>query len=159
LVMLLAIIGAPLGGYIADKWRKKRINARLVLPAITTIIAAVFAFLAFVVFDGTLQYISLLFLGITATMFIPAAGAVTQDLVHPGLRANSYAIAVITQNLIGASTGPLVIGILSDRTDISTALSILPIFLVISAFLFFMGSFYYKKDLEKVVDVPLEVWA
>jgi MFS family permease len=158
LVMLLAIIGAPLGGYLVDKWRKKRINARLIFPAITTIIASVFAFLAFVVFDGTIQYISLLMLGITVTMFIPAAGAVTQDLVHPGLRATSYALAVITQNLIGASMGPLVIGMISDRTDISTALSILPIFLVISAVLFFVGSFYYKKDLEKVEEVPLEVW-
>jgi len=158
LVMLLAIIGAPLGGYITDRWRKKRINARMVFPAITTMIAALFAFLAFVIFDGTLQYVSLLMLGISATMFIPAAGAVTQDLVHPGLRATSYAFAVITQNLLGASAGPLIMGILSDRTDISTALSILPIFLVLSSILFFIGSFFYEKDLEKVVDVPLEVW-
>ena len=159
LVMLLAIIGAPLGGYISDKWRKKRENARMVLPAITTMLAAIFAFLAFVVFDGTLQYISLLMLGITATMFLPAAGAVTQDLVHPGLRATSYAIAVITQNLLGASAGPLVVGIISDKTDIGTALSFLPILLVLSAVLFFIGSYYYNRDLEKVVDVPLEVWA
>ncbi len=156
LVMLLAIVGAPLGGYIADKWRKKRVNARMLLPAITTIIAAVFAFLAFVIFDGTLQYISLLLLGVSVTMFLPAAGAVTQDLIHPGLRATSYAIAVITQNLLGASAGPLVIGMISDRTNIGTALSILPIFLVLSAILFFVGSTYYKRDLEKVVDVPLE---
>ncbi len=158
LVMLLAIIGAPLGGYLTDKWRKKRVNARLVFPSITTMIAALFAFLAFVVLDGTLQYIALLLLGISVTMFLPSAGAVTQDLVHPGLRATSYAFAVITQNLLGASAGPIVIGIISDKTDIRTALSILPIFLVISSILFFIGSFYYKKDLEKVVDVPLEVW-
>lgn len=159
LVMLLAIIGAPLGGYIADRWRKKKINARMVLPAITTIIAAVFAFLAFVVLDGPLQYISLLLLGVSITMFIPAAGAVTQDLVHPGLRASSYAVAVITQNLLGASAGPIIIGIISDRTDIGTALSFLPIFLVVSSILFFIGSYFYKKDLEKVAEVPLEVWA
>lgn len=158
LVMLLAIVGAPVGGYLADKWRKKKVNARLLLPALTTIIAAFFAFLSFVVFDGTLQYIFLLMLGTSVTMFIPAAGAVTQDLVHPGLRATSYAIAVITQNLLGASAGPIVVGLISDKTDISTALSILPIFLVVSSILFFIGSFFYKKDLEKVVDVPLEVW-
>lgn len=158
LVMILAIVGAPVGGYLADKWRKKKLNARLLLPALTTIIAAFFAFLSFVVFDGTLQYIFLLMLGTSVTMFIPAAGAVTQDLVHPGLRATSYAIAVITQNLLGASAGPIVIGLISDKTDISTALSILPIFLVVSSLLFFLGSFFYKKDLEKVVDVPLEVW-
>ena len=158
LVMLLAIVGAPVGGYLADKWRKRKVNARLLLPSVTTLIAAFFAFLAFVIFDGTLQYVFLLMLGVSVTMFIPAAGAVTQDLVHPGLRATSYAIAVITQNLLGASAGPIVIGLISDKTDISTALSILPIFLVVSALLFFTGSFFYKKDLEKVVDVPLEVW-
>ena len=158
LVMLLAIVGAPVGGYLADKWRKKKVNARLLLPAITTIIAAFFAFLSFVIFDGITQYIFLLMLGVSVTMFIPAAAAVTQDLVHPGLRATSYAIAVITQNLLGASAGPIVIGLISDKIDISTALSILPIFLVISSILFFIGSFFYKKDLEKVVDVPLEVW-
>lgn len=158
LVMVLAIIGAPLGGYLADRWRRRRVNARLILPSVTTLIAAFFAFLAFVVFDGTMQYVCLLLLGISITMFIPAASAVTQDLVHPGLRAVSFAIAVIAQNLLGASAGPIVIGIISDKTDISTALSILPIFLVISSVLFFIGSFYYKKDLEKVVEVPLEVW-
>ncbi len=158
LVMFLAIIGAPLGGYIADRWRKTNVRARLLLPSITTLITAIFAFLAFVVFDGTLQYVFLLMLGVTITMFVPAAGAVTQDLVHPGLRANSYALAVIIQNLLGASAGPILIGYISDKTDISTALSILPIFLLLSAVLFFIGSFYYKKDLEKVVDVHLEVW-
>lgn len=158
LVMFLAIVGAPLGGYIVDRWRKKRINARMIFPVITTMIAALLAFLAFVIFDGALQYISLLLLGVSVTMFLPAAGAVTQDLIHPGLRATSYAIAVITQNLLGASTGPLVIGMISDRTDIGTALSILPVFLVISAAFFLIGSFYYKKDIEKVVEVPLEVW-
>jgi len=159
IVMLLAVVGAPVGGFIVDRWRKKRINARMVFPAITTLIAAVFAFLAFSVFHGTFQYIILLLLGCTVVMFIPAAGAVTQDVVHPGLRATSYSFAVIIQNLLGASTGPIVIGILSDKTDLGTALSILPIFLVISSILFFIGSYYYKKDMDKVEDIKLEVAA
>lgn len=159
LVMLLAIVGAPLGGYIADKWRRKRVDARMIFPAITTLISAILAFLVFVVFDGSLQYVLLLMLGISITMFIPAASAVTQDLVHPGLRATSYAIAVIIQNLLGASAGPLVVGIISDHSNIGTALSFLPLFLLISAILFFVGSYYYKRDLQKVVDVQLEVWS
>ena len=90
-------------------------------------------------------------------MFIPAAGAVTQDLVHPGLRATSYAIAVIFQNLLGASTGPILIGYISDKTSLGTAMCILPIFLVIASVFFFIGSYYYKKDIEKVEEVELEV--
>ena len=87
---------------------------------------------------------------------VPAAGAVTQDLVHPGLRATSYAIAVVIQNLLGASLGPIVIGAISDRTDIQTALSILPLFLVLASVLFLVGSLFYKKDIQKVEKVDLE---
>jgi MFS family permease len=157
LVMLLAIVGAPLGGFLADRWRRRKLNARLVLPGLTSIVAAVFCFMAFVAFRGQVQYIFLLLFGMTVTMFIPAAGAVTQDLVHPGLRATSYAIAVVIQNLLGASLGPIVIGAISDRTDIQTALSILPIFLLVAATLFLVGSLFYKKDIQKVEKIELEV--
>jgi len=37
MVMVLAIIGFPLGGFLADRWREKNIRARLMFPAIKTI--------------------------------------------------------------------------------------------------------------------------
>lgn len=156
LVMFLALVGAPLGGYIADRWRRKRINARLVFPGLSTLLATILLFLAFVVFKGGMQYISLLLLGICITAFIPAAGAVTQDLVHPGLRATSYALAVIIQNSLGAGLGPWVIGKISDHYNLLTALSVLPAFLLIAGILFLIGSLYYKKDISKVDVIALE---
>jgi MFS family permease len=156
LVMLLAIIGAPLGGWIADRWRRTKPNARLVFPGITSIIAAVFCFLAFVVFKDTAQYISLLLFGVTVTMFIPAAGAITQDLVHPGLRATSYAIAVVIQNTIGSMLGPYVIGRISDNTNLHTAMAILPVTVLLAGVLFLVGSLYYKKDIAKVDVIDIE---
>jgi len=156
-VMLMAIVGAPLGGYMVDRWRKKKINARLIFPAITTIISAVIMFLAFTVFAGQIQYLLLLSVGVSVTAFISAASAVTQDVVHAGLRAVSYAIAVVVQNLLGSTMGPIVMGSISDATNIQTAFNLLPITLVISSMLFFIGSFYYEKDLSKVKAVKLEV--
>ena len=38
LVMLLAILGFPLGGFLVDRWRRKRINARLLFPALSSLI-------------------------------------------------------------------------------------------------------------------------
>jgi MFS family permease len=156
-VMLFAIIGAPLGGYITDRWRKKRINARLLLPTLTTLISAFLLFMAFGVFSGQMQYLVLLSVGISITAFISAAAAVTQDVVHAGLRAISYAIAVVVQNLLGASLGPIVMGAISDATNIQTAFSLLPIALLIASVLFFAGSFFYERDLTKVSKVELEV--
>ena len=156
IVMLLALVGAPLGGYLADRWRRKRINARLLLPGLSALIGAGLAFLAFVVFKDTIQYIVLLLLGMTITSFIPAASATTQDLIHPGMRATSYATAVLIQNLLGASTAPIVIGWLSGRIGLPTALAILPVFLLIASALFFTGSVFYKRDLEKVAKIRME---
>jgi sugar phosphate permease len=156
-VLLLAIVGAPLGGYIADRWRRKKVNARLLVPAVTSFISAVLMFLAFSIFDGQMQYLVLLSVGISVTAFIAAATAVTQDVVHPGMRAMSYAIAVVIQNLLGSTPGPIVMGAISDATNIQTAFTFLPISLLISTVLFFLGSRHYERDMKKVEIVNLEV--
>ncbi len=156
-IMMLALVGAPLGGYLTDLWRKKQINSRLLFPAITTILSAIVLFLALYIFKtGLIQFICFLILGVLIMAFISGAAAVTQDVIHPGLRATSYAIAVVVQNLLGASTAPIVIGKIYDKTNIQTALSVLPLVLVIGALLFYLGSRYYAKDMDKVAKINLE---
>ncbi|MFZ2340183.1 MAG: MFS transporter [Bacteroidales bacterium] len=156
-IMALALVGAPLGGILADKWRKTNISARLLLPAISTLVSAVLLFLGLYLFRGILQYVTFLIMGITIMMFISGAASVTQDVIHPGLRATSYSIAVVVQNLLGASMAPIVIGFIYDHSDIMTALSILPFVLVLSSLLFYLGSKYYATDIDNVTKVQLEV--
>jgi fucose permease len=158
-VMVLALIGAPLGGFLTDFWRKTRPNARMLFPAITTAVSAVILFIALVVFKGTVQYITLLVFGVFIMAFIAGAAAVTQDVIHPGLRATSYAIAVVVQNLLGSSMAPIVLGKIYDLSNIQTALSILPFVLLVGSVLFFIGSRYYVKDVDKVAKISLEAEA
>ena len=155
-VMMLALIGAPAGGFIVDKWRKKEPRARLLFPAITTFISAALLFIAFYLTRGTVQLIVLFVFGIFIMLFISGAVAVTQDVIHPGLRATSYAIAVLVQNLIGSFTAPIVLGRISDLTNIKTAMSIHPFSLLLGALLFLIGSKYYLSDMDKVTKVRLE---
>ena len=157
IVMLLAIIGAPLGGYLADTWLKRRENARLLFPAISSLATALIFFAALKYFTGSTQYMILLLGGMTAIMFVPGAQAVTQDVMHPGLRATSYSLCVVVQVLLGSSLGPIFVGAISDRYDIQTAMTILPVFCLIAAVLFFIGSFFYENDLKKVEKVRLSV--
>jgi MFS family permease len=156
-VMVLALVGAPLGGILTDRWRKTRINARLLLPAISSMISAILLFSALYLFKGIIQYVIFLAMGISIMVFISGASAVTQDVIHPGLRATSYAVAVVVQNLLGASIAPIVIGQIYDHSNIKTALSILPFILILGALLFYLGSRYYEKDMEKVQKIKLEV--
>ena len=157
LVMVLALVGAPVGGFLTDKWRKTQYNARLLFPALSTFLSAVFLFAALYLFRGILQYVMFLIMGVLIMCFISGAAAVTQDVIHPGLRATSYAIAVIVQNLLGASTAPIIVGKLYDLTNIETALAVLPFVLILGASLFYIGSRYYADDMEKVAKINLEV--
>ena len=154
-VMLLAIVGAPLGGFLTDRWRKTRENARLMYPTLSTLLAAVVLFVSLAFLKGTIQYVVLLIFGILVLSFISGASAVTQDVIHPGLRATSYAIAVVVQNLLGASTAPIVMGKIYDLTNIQTALSVLPMVLLVGALLFWLGSRHYVTDLSKVAKIEL----
>ncbi|HPN11749.1 MAG TPA: MFS transporter [Spirochaetota bacterium] len=155
-VMILALVGAPLGGFIADMWFKKRKNARLLFSSVVAVLSALFLAVGLIFFSGNIQYVFILFMGLVIVAFVPAAAAVTQDVVHPGLRAISYALCVIVQNLLGASTGPIVVGSLSDSFGIDKALLVLPAFLVVAAVLFYIGSFFYECDRDKVEKVTLE---
>ena len=155
-VMMLALIGAPLGGFLTDRWRKKEPRARMLFPAITTFISSLLLFIAFFLLKGNSQIAVLFLFGIFIMMFIAGAAAVTQDVIHPGLRATSYAFAVAVQNLLGSFTAPIVLGKISDLSNIKTAMAILPFILIIGSLLFYIGSRYYLKDIAKVPPVKLE---
>ncbi len=155
-IMLTSIIGSPLGGWIADTWMKKRIQARLLLPSVSALLTAVLFLTGFYLpTGGMVQYGIFLLAGIASIAWASSAIAVTQDVVHPGLRAVSYALCVITQNLLGSALGPIVTGAFSDRYGILTALKIASAMSLISFVLFYLGSRYYARDLDKVERVAL----
>ena len=156
-IMLTSIIGSPLGGWLADLWMKKRIQARLLLPSISALLTAALFFTGFQwMSQGVFQYVVFLLAGITSIAWASSAIAVTQDVVHPGLRAVSYALCVIVQNLLGSSLGPIVTGAISDGYGIKAALQIASSVSLLSFALFYFGSRYYKRDLDKVDRIALE---
>jgi predicted MFS family arabinose efflux permease len=153
IVMLLAIIGAPLGGYLADRWLKKRRNARLLFPSLSSFVTAVLFFIAFSFLRGNIQYVVLLAGGIAAVAFVPASVAVTQDVVHPGVRAVSLSLCIIIQHILGSALGPPVIGAFSDAFGLETAMVFLPAFAALAGVLFFIGSFFYDADARLVEEM------
>ncbi|MCB2146266.1 MAG: MFS transporter [Deltaproteobacteria bacterium] len=152
-VMMLAIVGAPLGGYLTDRWMKRRQNARLLFPAISSTTTAVILLAAFNWFAGPVQYALLMGAGISAVAFVPAAAAVTQDVVHPGLRAVSLSLCVIVQHILGSALGPPVIGALSDRFGLATAMAFLPLAALLAGILFFIGSFFHARDSQRAEEI------
>ena len=156
-VMLMAFIGAPLGGMLADLRYEKRKDSRMLFASLSSLVTGVLLFIAFAWLRGVEQYIVLLLSGVSAVGFVSAAVAVTQDVVHPGLRAVSLSLNVILQHVLGSAVGPPIIGALSDSMGLERAMLFIPILNLVAAFLFYIGSRYYTLDLAKVDRVPVEV--
>jgi len=155
-IMLTSIVGSPLGGWIADMWMRKRVQARLLVPSISALCTAALFLGGFhLPSGGMVQYGIFLLAGIASIAWASSAIAVTQDVVHPGLRAVSYALCVIVQNLLGSSLGPVVTGAFSDRLGILTAMKIASAMALLSCILFYVGSRFYQRDLDKVERVVL----
>jgi len=155
LIMFLAIVGAPLGGYLSDRWMKVNPRARMLLPAASSVLTSVLLLAAFTGMRGHFQYGLLLLIGVTIIMFVPAAVAVTQDVVHPGLRATSLSVNIVVQHTLGSPLGPLFVGRISDSHGIETAMKLLPAFTLLAGILFFVGAFYYPQDAARVENVDL----
>jgi dipeptide/tripeptide permease len=62
---------------------------------------------------------------------------------------------VITQSLLGSSLGPVVTGAFSDAYGIATALKIASMMALLSFLLFYLGSRFYKRDLDRMEKVEL----
>ncbi len=156
-VMLFAILGAPLGGYLADAWMKRRGNARPLFAGLASFLSAAIWLVAFGLLQGTAQYLVMMLAAISTVLYLSAASAVTQDVVHPGLWAVSYAICVIVQNLLGSSTGPVVVGALSDAYGLKVALLVVPAASVFAGVLYLAASAFYRRDVNKVGAVHVEM--
>jgi MFS family permease len=156
LIILVSVIGGPLGGIITDKLRKKNLKARMLVPAYSALISSLLLFVVFFLLEGQLRYAIFLLCGITASMYGPGGNSVTQDVVHPGIRAISFGINSVLLLVAGGVLSPIVIGALSDKYGLLAALRVLPGFLLFGGVAFLIGSFYYKRDLNRVDTVALQ---
>lgn len=156
----LVLVGVPLGGFLADWWQRKRSNARMVLPAITSFIASFMLLIAFLNPGHKYQFYFFVLYGIAVTCFIAPALSVTQDLVHAGMRAFAIGIGVLWQHIFGDVWSAPLIGFLSDffveSGGLVKAVLFIPLYGFTASILFLLGSKSYVADLEKVEKINLQ---
>jgi sugar phosphate permease len=161
-IMIMALPGVLLGGYLVDAWRKRNASARPLFAGLTSLLGAAMWFIALTWLSGTAQYVGMMAAAIVTLMYVPGAAAITQDVVHPGLWAISYGLCVIVQNALGSMTAPPIVGLISDAAGagakgLSTAMQIVPAFAVLAGVLFLLAALFYKRDLERTVQVKVEM--
>ena len=151
--IILMMFAGAIGGWAVDKWMLKDLRARLYFPCIAYASSAIVLLCAFGLFSkGQLPYqYTLILVGFfLLTAAGPACMAITQEVVHPGVRAMSYGVGLLFQHMLGSAPGPMVTGALSDKFGLPVALTFAGGVGIIAAAALFIGSFYYKKDRDSV---------
>lgn len=108
------IIGAWLGGVIADRYGARDIRAYVLVPAVASVVSIPIYILGVTVGSAQAAIIILAFPALLGTLWYGPVYASAQSLVPPHVRATAAAVILFIINLIGLGLGPLGVGILSD---------------------------------------------
>jgi MFS family permease len=110
-------IGLLGGGWLADKVSAKRRDGRLLMSACSMAVAAPCIFFALNQPKGSIAAFMVLMMLGTTTMYVYYATvyAAIQDVIEPRLRGTAVAIYFCAMYVLGASLGPLGLGMLSDH--------------------------------------------
>jgi MFS family permease len=164
-------VGLLAGGWLADRLSVKRRNGRLLLSACSMAIAAPSIYLALNQPKGSTAAFMILMAVGTMTMFVYYATvyAAIQDVIAPRLRGTAVAIYFCAMYVLGASLGPVGMGMLSDHfahramyqagapamteafkaVGLHDAMYIIPVLAVLASLVLFAASRTVESDIRK----------
>jgi MFS family permease len=154
---LAAIIGAPLGGFLADFWQKKNPRGRMYIPAVAYIIGGSLLIVVILTRFSPLGIALAVLYGIAAAMAMPAIAAISQDVVPVAHKGLSMGLAIFAQYMLGGAWGPYVVGAVSDALGggaegLGIAVALCGVFGLLAGVLFLVAARTYPEDSQKVKD-------
>jgi predicted MFS family arabinose efflux permease len=160
-IYFMPIIGAAIGGVLADRLHKRNPAARMLLLAVSELLAAVCAIAALLLNVQGAGYLLMCAWGALAMLGMPALSAVTQDVAESQIKTMSFGLAVFSSYLLGGAWGPVAVGAISDglgggADGLRSALIIVGLAGFVAAYLEWRGSRTYPADADKVRDATLQ---
>ena len=108
------LLGTLIGGYLANKWRKKNPAGYAILLSLSVFIAVPFSFISFLTTDTIL---SMVCIGISFIFLFQATGPINTVLVEcvpANMRASAMAICIFLIHAFGDIWSPELVGHVSD---------------------------------------------
>jgi MFS family permease len=160
-IYFMPIIGAAIGGVLADRLHKRNPAARMLLLAVSELLAAVCAIAALLLNVQGAGYLLMCAWGAMAMLGMPALSAVTQDVAESQIKTMSFGLAVFSSYLLGGAWGPVAVGAISDglgggADGLRSALIIVGLAGFVAAYLEWRGSRTYPADVDKARDAALQ---
>lgn len=137
---VVAGVLAPIGGWIADGWYRRNPRGR-----VYTLFIAMFLS-AWLLLAGILGHsLVALFFSSFFMLWQGIASTLVFDVTSKHVWNTATALSLLLMHLLGDIPGTFVVGYIADRTSLLTSLSILPIPMLLSAFLFLASGFLASR--------------
>jgi predicted MFS family arabinose efflux permease len=144
-----SFVGLAGGGILADRLlRRGHLNARVVVASVGSI-AATFVLIPALLVDGlVLSGVLFFFSGLFVTLPVAPSEALMTDVVVAQIRGRAASIRSVVRSVGNAS--PALIGVLSDATDLRSALAITAPLYVVGGVVMLFAARTYPADLAFV---------
>jgi MFS transporter, Spinster family, sphingosine-1-phosphate transporter len=129
--VITGFVGTFLGGWMGDYFAKRSQRAYLWLSAISCLMAAPLVWTALTTRSPHLYLGSMVAAQLLLFLSTGPINAAIANLVTATERASAIALSVFAIHLLGDVLSPPLIGALSDRTSLQTAVQIVPLAVVI----------------------------
>ena len=155
IVVLCGAVGSVVWGGVCDMAGKRHPRGRVLAMGVlclisTAVLAAAFGLpLLGVPLSNPAQFGLFALGGFFATCTAGPSAAIVMNVVHRGFRATGASVLGLLQNLLGMAMGPFIGGALSDAFGLQTALAVTPLFGIAAAWLLWIGSRTYERDVER----------
>jgi len=163
LTALIVIIGAPLGGFLGDRWQKKSKAGRPYFLVVAMLLYAVSILVMILSTNYSLTFY--IFMALSTSfclgLVLPGLFAIWTDVLHVKHRTTGIGMGTMISLIIGAVPGPLVLGALSDAlgggaSGLRNAFLVLTPVTFIATIMYFVMSRFYPADSANISD---EVYA
>lgn len=150
-----SMIGSPLGGWLADAWRRKTTGGRMLVQALAVLAGAPFVFLC-----GQTQSVGWLILALTAWglfkgIYDANIFASAFDVIPPEIRGTTAGLMNMLGWLGGGASAPLVIGILAEGFGLGWAISSAALVYVVAGVLLVIAAlFFARRDSQQIPTIP-----
>jgi len=136
---LASMIGAPFGGWLADRWHKRKAGGRLMVQLIGVVGCAPFVVLCGETQSVVWVVIALLVWGFFRGQYEANTFAAVFDVIPPEARGTAVGLMNMSGWLVGGGTAPVIIGYIAQQEGLGRAISLASFGYVAASILFMIA--------------------
>jgi len=159
LTSLIVLIGAPLGGFLGDRWQAKKHGGRAYFMVVAMLAYAISATLMILStnYSLTIYIVMASLASFCSALALPGLFAIWTDVLSPKHRTTGIGMGTMISLVLGAVPGPFFVGAVSDALGggvygLRNAFLLMMPAAFIATIMYFVMSRYYPADSANIND-------